>query len=142
MQNYKVWLKTTAVFQFIAAVFHAVTLFVTPTPNNETEKQLFNLMSTYKFDFGAGFHRTMDEMTLALSTCLSLLCMLAGLINLYLMRKGVGADIMKGVININLIVYGVLFIVTIILTFLLPIIQIGLILFFLFLSRLILRKNN
>src|SRR5215813_10768491 len=98
MQNYKTWLKTASVFQFLTALFHTATLFVTPTPNNETEKQLYNLMSTYKFDFGAGFHRTMDEMILALSTCLSLLCMLAGLINFYLMRKRVGTDIMKGVI--------------------------------------------
>lgn len=142
MQNYKTWLKTAAVFQFIAAAFHAVTLFVTPAPNNETEKQLYTLMSTYKFDFGAGFHRTMDEMTLALSACLSLLCMLAGLINFHLMRKRVDADIMKGVITINLIIYGIFFVLTVIFTFLLPIIQIGLILFFLILSRLILRKNN
>ena len=66
MQNYKTWLKTAAVFQFITAVFHAVTLFVTPTANNETEKQLYNSMSTYKFDFGAGFHRTMDDMIISI----------------------------------------------------------------------------
>lgn len=142
MKNYRTWLKTAAVFQFITAAFHAVTLFVSPPPNNETEKQLYNLMSTYQFDFGAGFHRSMNELTLALSACLSLLCIFAGLINFYLMRKKVDAGIMKGVININLVIFGIFFVLTVIFTFLIPIIQIGLILLFLILAGLVVRRNN
>ncbi|MES1220066.1 MAG: hypothetical protein ABUT20_31480 [Bacteroidota bacterium] len=142
MKRYTTWLKTAAVFQLIAAIMHSISLFVSLTPNNETEKQLFTLMDTYKFDFGTGFHRTMGELTLVFSACLFLLCLLAGLQNWYLLRKKVDTEIMKGVITINLIVFGILFCLTAIFTFLLPIIQIGLIVLFLILSRISIRKNS
>src|SRR5258705_2696110 len=111
MKKYSTWLKTAAIIQFIAAIIHAITLFVTLPPNHETEKQLFTLMDTYKFDFGAGFHRTMGDLTLALSTCFCLVCLLGGLLNWYLLRKKVEAEIMKGVITINLLIFGIYFII-------------------------------
>ena len=99
-------------------------------------------MDTYKFDLGTGFHRTMGELTLVFSACLCLVCLLGGLLNWYLLRKKVDPEIMKGVITINLIVFGILFGLTVAFTFLLPIIQTGLIVLFLILSRFTMRKNN
>lgn len=142
MKKYTTWLKTAAIFQFIATVMHASTLFVTQPPNNETEKQLSTLMDTYKFDLGAGFHRTMGDMVLALSACFSLVCLLGGLLSWYLLRKKVEPEIMKGVITINLIVFGILFGLVATFAFLPPIILIGLIVLFLILSRLTIRKNS
>ncbi len=142
MKKYTTWLKTALVFQFITAVIHATTLFLKPPPNNETEKQLFALMDTYKFDFGAGFHRTMGELTLALSACFCLVCLLGGLLNWYLLRKKVEPEIMKGVININLIVFGICFGLMATFTFLPPVILSGLIFLFLILSRLTISKNS
>ena len=129
------WLKMTAILQLIAAVIHAITIFVTLPPNNETEKQLFALMDTYRFDFGAGFHRTMNELVLALSACFCLVCLLGSLLNWYLLRKKVDPEIMKGVITINLLVFGILFGLTATFAFLLPIILSGLIFLFLIFSR-------
>ena len=135
MNKYSTWLKTAAIFQFIAAIIHAITLFVTLPPNNETEKQLFSLMDNYKFDLGAGFHRTMGELLLALSACYCLVCLLGSLLNWYLLRKKVEPDIMQGVITINLLIFGILLILTATLAFLLPIILSVLIFLFLLLSR-------
>ena len=142
MKNYVTWLKTAVIFQFIATIIHSISLFVTLPQNNETEKQLSTLMDTYKFDLGAGFHRTMGELTLVFSVCFCLVCLLGGLLNWYLLRKKVETEIMKGVININLIVFGILFGLTVTFTFLLPIILIGLIVLFLILSRLTAGKNR
>src|SRR6476659_4049342 len=108
MKKYSTWLKTAAVLQLIAAIIHAATLFVELPPTNETEKQLFALMDTYKFDFGAGFHRTMGELLFALSAYFCLVCLLGSLLNWYLLRKKVAPEIMKGVITINLLVFGIL----------------------------------
>ena len=141
MRKYTTWLKTAAILQFIAAVMHAITLFVSLPPKNETEKQLSTLIDTYKFDFGAGFHRTMGDMVLALSACFSLVCLLGGLQNWYLIRKKVEPEIMKGVITINLIVFGILFGLVATFAFLPPIILIGLIVLFLIFSRITIRKN-
>ena len=135
MKKYSTWLKTAAILQFIAAIIHAVTLFVTLPPNNETEKQLFTLINTYRFDFGAGFHRTMGELLLALSACFCLVCLLGSLLNWYLLRKKVEPGIMQGVININLVVFGILFGLTATFAFLLPIILSGSIFLFLIFSR-------
>ncbi len=142
MTKYTTWLKTAAIFQFIATAIHLTSLFVTLPPNNETEKQLFALMDTYKFDLGTGFHRTMGELTLVFSACLCLVCLLGGLLNWYLLRKKVASEIMKGVININLIVFGILLGLTIAFTFLLPIVQTGLIVLFLILARFTIRKSS
>ena len=142
MKKYTTWLKTASVFQLISALIHAITLFVTLPPNNETEKQLFTLMDTYRFDLGAGFHRTMGELTLALSACFCLVCLLGSLLNWYLLRKKVEPEIMQGVININLVVFGILFGLIATFTFLLPIILSGLIFLFLIFSRLTIPRNN
>ena len=136
MKKYSTWLKAAAILQFTAAIIHAVTLFVTLPPNNETEKQLINLMDTYKFDFGAGFHRTMGELVFTLSACFCLVCLLGSLLNWYLLRKKIGPEIMKGVITINLIVFGILFGLTVAFAFLQPIITTGLIFLFLLFSKL------
>jgi hypothetical protein len=141
MKKYSTWLKTTAIMQFITALIHATTLFVTLPPNNETEKQLLTLMDTYKFDLGAGFHRTMGDMLLVLSACLCLVCLLGGLLNWYLLRKKVGPEIMKGLININLLVFGILLGLTIAFAFLLAIILSGLIFLFLIFSRLTVNRT-
>jgi hypothetical protein len=140
--KYTTWLKIAAFFQFVTAIIHATTLFVSPTPNNETEKQLFALMDTYKFDFGAGFHRTMNELVLALSACLCLVCLLGGLLNWYLLRKKTDPEIMTGVITINLVVFGICLGLVAAFAFLMPIVLIGLIVLFLILARFTMRKNS
>jgi hypothetical protein len=142
LKNYTTWLKTTAIFQFITAVMHAIALFVPLPPKNETEKQLSILMDTYKFDLGAGFHRTMGGMVLALSACFSLVCLLGGLMNFYLLRKKVEPEIFKGVITINLIVFGILSVLVATFAFLPPIILIGLIVLSLVFSRLTIPENS
>ncbi|MES2331868.1 MAG: hypothetical protein V4539_19840 [Bacteroidota bacterium] len=142
MRNYAIWLRTAAVFQFLTAIIHAISLFVSLPANNETEKQLIPLMDTYKFDLGAGFHRTMGEMLVALSACLCLVCLLGGLLNWYLLRKKVDPEIMKGVITINLAVFGICLSLVAAFAFLEPIILMGLIVLFLIISRLTIRKNS
>lgn len=140
--KYTTWLKTASIFQFINVFIHLTSFFISPAPNNETEKQLFTLMDTYQFDLGAGFHQTMSELTLVFSACLGLLCLFGGLVNLYLLRKNTEPEIIKGVIIINLIVFGILSGLTIIFTFLMPIISIGLIVLFLILSLLKINKTS
>ena len=142
MKNYATWLKAAGIFQFITVIVHSITLFVTPVPANETEKQLSVLMDTYQFDFGAGFHRTMNELMIPLSACLCLVCLLGGLLNWFLLRKKVEPNIMKGVININLVVFGIAFILIAKYAFLPPIILMGLIVLCLVLSRITIREKG
>jgi hypothetical protein len=142
MKNHTNWLKAAAIVQLIFAAIHVATLFILPSPNNETEKQLYTLMETYQFDFGSGFHRTMNELTLVFSASLCLLYAFGGLINWYLLRKKADTEMIKGVITLGLIIFGIAFALIVRFAFLPPIILSGLVFVLLILSRLTIRDNQ
>ena len=61
--------------------------------------------------------------------------------NAYLVRKRVSTEIMRGVLAIDLLVFGICFVVVAIFTFLLPIILTGLIVLFLALAFIALLRE-
>lgn len=111
----------------LTAGIHSLSFFSDPNPANETEKQLVDLMQNYKSDMGAGFHRSMEDLLISVSACLTLLCLLGGLIILYLSRTGIETRILKGVMRIHAVVFGIAFVVMMLFAFLPPIVCIGLI---------------
>ncbi|PWT87956.1 MAG: hypothetical protein C5B55_13920 [Blastocatellia bacterium] len=127
LKRFTFWLWLAVIFQLLTGAIHSVGLFITPTAANDTERQLINLMLTYKLDMGAGFHRSMWDLFRALSSCYSLLCLLGGLTNIYLLKKRVAGDIVKGLAGIQVLVFGICFGVIVALTFLPPIVLTGLI---------------
>ncbi len=131
LKRYTFWLWVAIVFQLLTGAVHSLSLFISPVPGNETERQLFELMANYKFDLGAGIHRSMGNLFKALSSCFSLLCLLGGLINIYLLRRKVEAGVVKGLVGIQLVVFGICFGVNAALTFLPPIVLTGLVFVFL-----------
>jgi len=136
MKRFSLWLKLAAGLQLLTALIHGVGLFVSPPTNNDTERRLFELMDSYRFDLGGGFHRTAAELTTGLSICFSLLCLLGALMNWYLLRKQPERDLIAGFINISLVVFGICFAWMVWFTFLPPIVLTGLIFVFLILARL------
>jgi hypothetical protein len=126
-RRYTFWLWAAVVFQLLTAAFHSLSFVVTPELNNETERQIHELITTYRADLGAGFKPTFENLFMALSSCFTFVCLLGGLTNGYLLRKKVSSDILKGVTLINVIVFGAMFVVMAFLTFLPPIICTGLI---------------
>lgn len=135
MKTHK-WLKIAAFFQLLNALIHLSSFFVAPSPVNDSERQLFTLMDTYRFDMGTGFHRSMSELVLVFSACMCLLCLLAGWLNLYLLKKHIDSEVLRGVTVINLTVFGILSLLTFLFTFILPMVSIGLVVLFLALSIL------
>jgi hypothetical protein len=133
LKRHTFWLWTAVVFLFLTGAVHSIGLFVTPTGENDTERQMLHLMMTYKQDM-FGFHPTMWNLFIALSSCFTFLCLLAGLTISYLLRKRVAADVLKGIVTIELLVLGVCFVVMCFLTFLLPILFTGLCVLFLLLG--------
>jgi hypothetical protein len=141
-KRYTLWLWIAIAFMLLTAAVHSVTLFIEPAPQNETERQIVHLLTTYRNDFGAGFHPTTASLVTALSSCFSLLCLLGGLLNAYLVKKRVGAEIMRGVIAIDLLVFGICFVVMAVFTFLPPIVLTGLIALFLALALLAVLRSQ
>jgi hypothetical protein len=127
LKRYTFWLTAAVLFMFATAGLHSISFFVSPTITNETQRQLHELLHTYREDMGAGFHRTFFDLFTALSACYPLMCMLSGLTLGYLLIKDVQPALMKGVIAIHLAIFLVCFIVMIFFTFLPPIVMTGLI---------------
>ena len=88
-------------------------------------------MSNYKMDMGVGISRSFSDVFFSLSICFKLICILAGIINWYLKKKNIPADIWKGLLLIETIISGVLFLVMLKFTFLPPIVCTDAISFFL-----------
>lgn len=142
MKKYSFWLKTAAILQILTGCLHSLSLFANPQPSNATEKQLIDLMNTYHFDFGAGFTPTMANLMTSFSVSLSLFLLFAGILNLFLLRSRVAVETMNGVIQINLMFFGLCLLTMIFLTFLIPIVCLILIVLALIIATCTLPKNN
>ncbi len=127
LKRYTFWLTAAILFQLLTGVFHSLSLFLTPEPRNDTERQLLELLTTYRMDAGAGFTPTYYNLMTALSSCFTFLCLFAALVNGYLLIKHTEPHIMRGIIAINVGVFGFLFVVMAYFTFLPPIVFTGLI---------------
>lgn len=132
----KAFFKAAAIFQLLTAAIHSISLFVKPVPANDTEKQLVDLMNTYHMEAGAGFAPTFSDLFTSMSACFSLLLLFGGMINLFVLKKTFDATLLKGILNINLLVFTIVFVLMCAFTFLPPIICTGLIWLCLAVSRL------
>lgn len=114
-------------FQFLTALFHSMSFISKPTATNETEEKLIDLFTNYKQDLGAGFSRSTFDLFTGLSTSFTLICILGGWINLFFLRKKLDSSLWRGLLFIEMIVFGALFLFMFLFTFLPPIVLTGLI---------------
>ena len=121
------WLWTAAILQLLTAAVHSLSFFAKEVPDNDTEKQLHELITTYKKDLGFGFAPTFHDFFLALSASFALLYLFGGLLSIYFIRKKISIDLLKGFLNISIIVYAINFITTACFTFIFPIVFTGLV---------------
>jgi len=144
LKRYTFWLWLAVVFQLLTGIIHALSLFIVPDPAtmSAAERQLFDLMTNHRIDMGAGFHPSMGNLFTAVSACYSLLCLLGAFTNIYLLRKKVDAQIVKGQVGIQFVVFAICFGVMVVFTFLPPIVLTGLITLSLALSFLTNQRSH
>lgn len=87
---------------------------------NPTEQQLFDLMTEYKTDLGAGFVRSMFDLLAGFSLTFSILPLGFGLVNWVVARRG-EAGLRRAVAGISAVVFGAETVVGFLYWFLLPI---------------------
>lgn len=139
MRNYKTWYSTAIVFQFITAAVHSLSFLNTPVPQNAQERVLFDLMRNYRRDL-AGMHVSTEELMLALSACFTLLYLFGGLLNNFLLRRSQDTNLHRGVLWINVLVFGICFVLMALFTFWPPIILTGLVWLFLCLALITIQR--
>jgi len=130
IKKFSFWIWSTVILQFITGLFHSLSFFMTPEPKNETEKQLIDLTTSYKPYVGMGFHPSFASLFTGLSLCFTLLCVFGALLNWYFKKKNLAADVWKGFLFIQLIIFGALFIAMLAFTFFPPVVCTGLIFIF------------
>jgi uncharacterized iron-regulated membrane protein len=133
--------KIASYLLFFTALVHFLSFFFEPKPVNMDEKLLFDLVRDYHRDLGQGFLRTTNDLMTGLSACFSLLCLMGGLINIFIIRKKIDIELLKGILNIELVIFGMLFVLMMVYTFLPPIICTGLIFMNLLIARIIMDKK-
>lgn len=139
-KKFSFWIWGTIVLQLLTAAFHSISFFVKPEPANEIERQLFELVNSYKPDVGMGFNPSFASLFTGLSICFTLLCLFGALLNWYFQNKKLAADLWKGFLFIQIIIFGALFIAMLVFTFFPPVICTGLIFVFIFAAYLSVRK--
>lgn len=98
-------------------------------------------MTTYKADMGGGFKPSTYELMTALSSCFTLLYLFGALVTGYLLRKKVSAGILKGIVGLSVLIFGICFGIMFFLTFLPPIILTGIVFLFLAISYFMIRPE-
>ena len=129
--NFEFWIWGTVIAQILTAVLHSISFFVKDKPRNETEKQLIDLVRNYKLDLGGGIKRSFGDLFTGVSTCFTMIYILGAVLNGYFLRAGLSAGIWKGLILVELIAYGIVFLLQARFTFWPPIIVTGLVFLFL-----------
>ena len=126
-KRYTFWVWLAVVFQLVNALGHSLSFFITQVPTNETERQLLELMGNYQLDMGAGFHRTTHQLFTALSACFPLFYLLGALNNIYCLKTRVEPRVLRALLMIQVIVFGIAFGVIVVFAFLPPIVMSGLV---------------
>jgi hypothetical protein len=139
-KRFSFWIWGAIVTQLLTSVFHSLSFFVKQEPTNETEKQLIDLISNYKPDAGMGFHPSFANLFTGLSLCFTLICLFGAMLNWYFKKKNLTAALWKGLLLIEIIIFGAVFIGMLAFTFFPPIVCTGLI--FIFVSGAYLSVNN
>ncbi len=117
----------TALLQIFTGCMHAISLFVTQHPTNDTERKLLHLMQHHNMDMGYGFHTTMYRLTWGLSACFTLLYLFAGCTNL-LITPQLGNPLYRKICLLQVGVFGTAFAIMATHAFLPPIVCTGLVL--------------
>ncbi len=141
MKKAKGIFKAANIILILTGILHLVGHFQEQAPANEKESTLLDLMKNYYFNFG-GMERSMRDIVNALSLSLSLFTFFIALLNLMLLHQLVNQQVLKKIMLINIVFWGVLEIILIRYTIPPPIICYGLAWLCLLVSYLVLSKQT
>jgi hypothetical protein len=131
LSNFSFWIWGTIVAQLLTAFFHSLSFISPAKPRNDMEKKLVEITTKYKIDMGAGIKRSFYSLFIGVSSCFTLIYILGAVLNWYFLKASISAEIWKGFLSIQLIIYGIVFLLQLKFTFLPPIIVTGLVFLFL-----------
>jgi len=94
-----------AIWLLLLGAVHSLSFIKKQTPANETERQLLDLMSNYKFNV-AGSMRSMENFMTGFSICFMLAALCCGLLDLAVVKER--AALLKRISLVNILWLGVM----------------------------------
>ncbi len=139
--KHTLWIKIAAALQLLTAAFHSLSFIAPIKGTNTIENQTLELMRTPSTDTMMGSTTSMMNLFTSMSAAFALLLIFGGLLNFYLLKKA-DAVVLKGVLSLQVLIFGILFAVCADLTFLIPIVCTGLVFIALLVARLTFPKQT
>lgn len=118
-KNYKFWFKTGSWALLVTGLLHSLSLINKPVPGNDTERQLIELMTTYKLE---GVDRTMYELFFFFSLCLTMFSLFTASLNLLFAKYYIPSGHDRKYIAATLIFWTIFLVPLCLLTFIVPIV--------------------
>lgn len=125
--QYKFWLWAVAILQLSTAAVHTLGFYFEPEPANDMERQIHQMVTTYRPSLGPHFTPTLHDLNTALGACFSLLYAFGGLLNVFLLQRNLNPELLKGTTGIQALIFGAGFLIMLMFTFLPPIVLTGLV---------------
>lgn len=120
------WIWGAIIAMALSAIFHSLSFIVKLKPKNDTEKQMIDLLDNYKLDMGAGMKKSFAHLYIGVSICFTFIYILGAALNFYFLRAGISPPLWDGFLLIQVIIYGMIFLIQVRFTFWPPIIVTGL----------------
>jgi len=118
LKNYKFWFKAGSWALVVTALLHSLSLLQKPVGENETERQLFELMMTYTL---SGVNQTMYDLYFFFSLSMTLFTLFVAALNLMFAKYYMPSEHARKFILANVIFWTIFLIPLSLLTFILPI---------------------
>jgi hypothetical protein len=125
--SFSFWIWGTIIAQVLTAIFHSLSFIAPAKPGNDTEKQLIDLVKNYRMDMGGGIKRSFSNLFVGVSVCFTFIYLFGAVLNWYFLKQGMSLEIWHGMMLIETIFYGIIFLLQIRFTFWPPIIVTGLV---------------
>ena len=117
--NYKTFFKFGSWALLATGAIHSLSFLNEPQPQNESERQLFDLLKNYRFDLGSAT-RSMQELLNFFSLSMTFLCLFAGILNLLIVSHFDNRALAKKVVAFNALFWTIYLVPLYLLTFLPP----------------------
>lgn len=111
--------KAGAVILILTACVHMIGFFQEPASENEAEKTLIDLMKNYQMEL-PGAQRTMMNIMDFFSLSYAMFTAFVGIFNLWILRQGLNASLIKKIIRWNAVYWTIYLIPLYVYTFLFP----------------------
>jgi len=117
-KHYKFWFKAGSWTLILTALLHSLSLLQKPVGENETERQLFELMMTYSL---SGVNRTMYDLFFFFSLSMTMFTLFVAAINLMFAKYYMPSEHARKFIGANVVFLTLFLIPLLLFTFIAPI---------------------